>query len=536
MHIFEFTFNVTTSEVECVRRGSAKALTPLSAFARTPSHYGTDSLNATEVADHMLSLFEHAADIIPEIYHNTTPVKYQASAGMRLIDESEQVAVYDALYEGLRESDRFVFHSMKREDVATLGGIDEGLYGAVAVNYLKGVVGADLKVKAKPQAAASGDENDEHQLHHHGPLGALDMGGASAQIVYLPELAMGGGCEGGSCSPEDPHGSGNNDDGDADKTCSASQSAFDRLNGDAFFSTSYLAYGADQFRERLWDVWIDDELKGADPNACVAKELTISNPCGFIGLEQKFKGFTFIGTGDAKICSKQIRRLIPHHELIVGPETTDESTDLGFSEGGVVGVVGGVVHPPLRGIRFFAMSLFFFALDCLRELSGHEALHMNWPTPTLEEIDDALDGLCSRNWHGDLDDIGEQRMHRFTRADILPHRCMEAVYIATLLRHGFGFHPKARDITFAFDVEGSEVEWSLGMALSEAGSLDWLSGEGEDEDGAAEVVPLSISISNGANGPTGANSDDRKNDSDTNATSKNDCASQTCPSVWVEDR
>ena len=29
------------------------------------------------------------------------------------------------------------------------------------------------------------------------------------------------------------------------------------LNGDDFFSTSYLAYGVDQFRERLWDTWVE---------------------------------------------------------------------------------------------------------------------------------------------------------------------------------------------------------------------------------------------------------------------------------------
>lgn len=39
--------------------------------------------------------------------------------------------------------------------------------------------------------------------------------------------------------------------------------------------------------------------------------------------------------------------------------------------------------------------------------------------------------------------------------------------MVTLLRDGFGFHPSARDITFTQWVEGNEVEWSLGMALSE---------------------------------------------------------------------
>jgi hypothetical protein len=38
--------------------------------------------------------------------------------------------------------------------------------------------------------------------------------------------------------------------------------------------------------------------------------------------------------------------------------------------------------------------------------------------------------------------------------------------MVTLLKDGFGFHPESRDITFAFTVEGSEVEWTLGMALA----------------------------------------------------------------------
>ena len=75
----------------------------------------------------------------------------------------------------------------------------------------------------------------------------------------------------------------------------------------------------------------------------------------------------------------------------------------------------------------------------------------------------ALDSFCQRSWSGDI----EYMQHEYTRAEILPHRCFEAVYIVTLLKDGFGFHPSARDITFTHLVEGNEVEWSLGLALSD---------------------------------------------------------------------
>lgn len=38
--------------------------------------------------------------------------------------------------------------------------------------------------------------------------------------------------------------------------------------------------------------------------------------------------------------------------------------------------------------------------------------------------------------------------------------------MVTLLRDGFGFEMESRDITFTFLVDGSEVEWTLGMAIS----------------------------------------------------------------------
>ena len=38
--------------------------------------------------------------------------------------------------------------------------------------------------------------------------------------------------------------------------------------------------------------------------------------------------------------------------------------------------------------------------------------------------------------------------------------------MVTLLRDGFGFEPESRDITFTFLVDGSEVDWSLGLSIS----------------------------------------------------------------------
>jgi len=438
LHIFEFVKKQQHNgdildEMDCVRRGTKRANIPLSAFARGIEERDSP-LNATHVAEHLIPLFEYAATIIPLQYHATTDVKYQATAGMRLVEEEEQDAVYDALHKGLMRSESFPFTGMARDDISTLSGELEGFYGAVAANYLKGVVDTDLRTKVLTE----------------GPLGALDMGGSSTQIVFLPSSSK---SESVDCKAKFEQ------DGEEIKvkhTDCTTDIIPSQLRRDDFFKTSYLSYGVDQFRERLWATWIEDhkENEGQDDALMPA---TIENPCCFKGYTIEFQGYLLLGTGSAEQCKQQVRRLIPHHDRPYDIHTKSS------------GQVGGVKHPPVRG-KFFAMSLFFFSLDALRALShpdkeAHDALNSAWPNPSIEELDNALDGLCGRNWEGDLELI-QHNSHAFTRAAVLPHRCIESVYMVTLLRDGFGFAPESRDITFTFLVDGSEVEWSLGMALA----------------------------------------------------------------------
>eukprot|EP00591_Stephanopyxis_turris_P011419 CAMPEP_0195528320 /NCGR_PEP_ID=MMETSP0794_2-20130614/30409_1 /TAXON_ID=515487 /ORGANISM="Stephanopyxis turris, Strain CCMP 815" /LENGTH=117 /DNA_ID=CAMNT_0040659441 /DNA_START=129 /DNA_END=482 /DNA_ORIENTATION=+ len=115
------------------------------------------------------------------------------------------------------------------------------------------------------------------------------------------------------------------------------------------------------------------------------------------------------------------------------------------------------------------MSLYFFTLDSLRVFSvGDEGdiLNDSWPSPTISELWNALSGLCGREWEDVYQDGITDKIHAYTRTDVLPHRCVESVYMVTLLKDGFGFHPNSRDITFLYELDGSEVEWTLGMALT----------------------------------------------------------------------
>lgn len=417
---------MNTNITECARQGSDRAHVPLSDFARTDKQIqANEELNATHVAQHLIPLFQYAATIIPSQFHASTSVHYQATAGMRLLEEHEQHLVYDALHVGLSESPDFIFNNLQRENIATLGGEEEALYGAVAANYLQGLV--DVKLHMINKDGTIEDEDVEFD----GPLGALDMGGASMQIVYLPHEHFEDDCD------DNHQVDGHEGEGESlVQHLTRSENGLkelpnlpnipNRLNGDEFFATSYLSYGADQFRERLWDTWVREREKKMEKEMEVhtndaPNTKIIYNPCSFNGYRSEWKGYILVGTGDAAVCTNEVNRLIPNHS-----EPTDEIKESR--------TVGGVKHPPIRG-HFFAMSLFFFTLDCLRELSKHQGLNESWPTPSIADLTHALDMLCSRDW----EDVSLHTRPLNVRqlpniSDILPYTNLSLAFHRILLK------------------------------------------------------------------------------------------------------
>jgi hypothetical protein len=466
LHIYEFVqqhennnnnINNTTSATILQRVGSMRTEGPLSDF----SHF---QINTTRLLQHILPCLEFAAQHVPRQYHSSTRISYQATAGMRLLPLAQQEHVYTTMKHVLATCPHFVF-AIENFDVATLSGELEGYYGVLAVNYLQKSMTTDLELIVSDD---DDDDDDDDELsfssekHVRLPIGALDMGGSSTQIVYATKTQQ----------------QQQRNEEEKDTLLPTT-----RFHPDDFFATSYLNYGVDPFRERLYDLWIQEHIMGAiekeqttsnqssnqsNNNKQCASHL-IENPCAFVGYQHVYRDYTFLGTGQAHQCRQQVQRLLFH------PDEHDRFDLQGTH-------VANIAHPPIhnndgnsngRGQqqqRFMAMSLYFFVLDSLRELStgnatAHMELNQSWPTPSIRHLHDALDGLCSRSWHDDLQWI-QDTAHAFTRPQILPQRCLESVYLVSLLKDGFGFDMDSRDITFTFLIDDSEVEWTLGMALA----------------------------------------------------------------------
>jgi Golgi nucleoside diphosphatase len=133
----------------------------VSTFGATPSAVGPD---------HLQPLFDHVMKYIPPEAAKDTPLFLLATAGMRLLPDSQRNQVMDEICDYARKNTEFMIPDCGLH-IQVIPGETEGLYGWIAANYLLG--GFD-----QPEA-------HNHGKGHH-TYGFLDMGGASAQIAFAP--------------------------------------------------------------------------------------------------------------------------------------------------------------------------------------------------------------------------------------------------------------------------------------------------------------------------------------------------------------
>jgi golgi apyrase len=107
---------------------------------------------------------------VPKDEVEDTPIFLLATAGMRLVEASQQKALLKEICSYTRANTKFLLPDCDLH-VQVIPGATEGRYGWIAANYLLG--GFDSP------------EDHAHGKGHH-TYGFLDMGGASAQIAFAP--------------------------------------------------------------------------------------------------------------------------------------------------------------------------------------------------------------------------------------------------------------------------------------------------------------------------------------------------------------
>lgn len=133
----------------------------ISTFGEKPTEVGEE---------HLAPLLEHALAHVPANAVADTPFFLLATAGMRLLPETQRNRLLEEICSYTRENTQFQLPDCDLH-VQVIPGETEGLYGWIAANYLLG--GFD------------NPKDHDHGKGHH-TYGFLDMGGASAQIAFAP--------------------------------------------------------------------------------------------------------------------------------------------------------------------------------------------------------------------------------------------------------------------------------------------------------------------------------------------------------------
>ncbi|NWS43598.1 ENTP8 diphosphohydrolase, partial [Probosciger aterrimus] len=345
---------------------------------------------------------DKAMEIIPAEQQRETPTYLGATAGMRLLREQNSTKAQQVFAEVAKAIGEY---PVEFRGAQVLTGNEEGSFGWISVNFL-------LETLVKCSLTGTWTHPPAEDV-----VGALDLGGASTQITFLPGTTI-----------ED-----------------SSTGALLRLYGANYsiYTHSYLCYGQKQALKMLMA-----SLHQASPSTT-----QISHPCYPKGYQENItmaelydspcvrapstpsaaQLLRVMGTGEPAACSAAVQQLF---NLSCGANST-----CGFN---------GVYQPPVRG-QFFAFSGLYHSLHFLNLTGGQP----------LSSVNATIGQFCTSTW--------EKVQQEFPTTSRIQLRdaCAASTYTLTLLLQGFRFnHTTWLNIRFARQVTDVDVGWTLGYMLN----------------------------------------------------------------------
>ncbi|KAL8702840.1 MAG: hypothetical protein Q9201_003980 [Fulgogasparrea decipioides] len=254
-------------ELKTEKKWTKKIHPGVSTFGEKPDRIGPDYLR---------KLFEHALKIVPRTAVSETPIFLLATAGMRLLPDTQRSRLLAEMCSYARSQTKFLIPDCTT-NFQVIPGATEGLYGWVAANYLLG--------------GFNSPTDHDHGKGHH-TYGFLDMGGASAQIAFAP-----------NATEADRHAN--------DLTLLRLRTLDGASTEYRVFVTTWLEYGVNEARrkyiERLQEeTGHSDSIELQDP--CLPKGLTTTTKGDILLPGSKTvagKTTSLVGTGNFKECLKK---------------------------------------------------------------------------------------------------------------------------------------------------------------------------------------------------------------------------------------
>lgn len=382
---------------------------------------GLSELSPEQVQSYLGPLVDFAKDRVPERERSRTPFKVLATAGMRLVDASVSRTIFDAVHEALEPLD-FV---TDRRNAQTISGQDEAYYAALAINYAYDRI----------------DSRSRRRRHKSPLLGALDLGGASAQIA-VPS----------SNSAENA------------KTSTIVTAA-------DFEVATYLEYGIERVSARYH----------GDIGAATGEDDQCAPPADFARCSQALAQSLGIGdcrrqrllqkSGDNNTC------ILPVFEGEAGAApTVAASRARRFRAGSPVGTR----NKKFGGGELVATSLYYYAWLSLYEIlkKKDEAssiallLKEEWPKPSISTVRKAASIACGLSGE-ELSKLASQGGRwdpavgdTARRSSEFPRRCFDLAYVDILLVDVLGFSESAR-VEVSVEKGDVELDWTLGVVVDD---------------------------------------------------------------------
>ena len=344
------------------------------------------------VATYLAPLLEYAAARVPGDKQPATPIFLFATAGMRVLPEKEQDAILVEVRKTLGGT-HFNF-TYQEEWARVITGRDEGAYGWVTANYLTGVLFRD----DAPAIAA----------------GALDLGGASMQITFLP----------GQHPKNDSY------------SLVLPNNVFD------LYTHSFLRYGQDMATASLIEYAAEaaKDAQGTIPD-------NVPFPCYLNGYTERVnitadsKEHTLVGTGSFDACTQYVEAIL-HYDQPCPMEPCS---------------IDGVYQPDIAG-DFYAMSGYYYTASFFGFANETKKI-----APSLYKQHGSA--YCALSW----DEAHKQ--HPGVEDSYLKIYCMTSSYITSILTRGFKFPQDEPRIYVTDKINSSSLSWSLGGLIAEASLL-----------------------------------------------------------------
>ncbi|XP_069842093.1 ectonucleoside triphosphate diphosphohydrolase 8-like [Dendropsophus ebraccatus] len=352
----------------------------------------------------LVRCLDEAMTFIPVEQQKATPAYLGATAGMRLLDLQNKTASDQVLAEVSKTMSRY---PVDFRGARIIGGQEEGSYGWITINYL---------LQAFMTYSFSG--------HWIRPVssniyGALDLGGASTQISFIPKTTI-----------ED-----------------AKEKAAFRLYGFPYtiYTHSYLCYGQNQaLLQMMVKALQGKDLTNPVSIACYPKgyqetrtlKAVYDSPCTVQSAPSTSltQTFNITGTGNATACYNILTTIYNFTSCAGSPTCSFD----------------GVYQPPVAG-NFFAFSAFFYTFDFLNLTSGQ----------SLSTVKATIDTYCARDWT-DLQSSYPNEVK--TR---LRDYCASANYILSLLLGVYNFTDNNwKTISFMKQAANTDIGWTLGYMLN----------------------------------------------------------------------